>query len=332
MNKEEFLEYEDRLAKLFVNSTNSNRLANAYLLYGERNTPLKDTALFIAHSLNCENGPLVCGECPSCRRFLSGVRPDFVLIDGEKETIKKEMILSLEKKFSMSALEKGHRLCYVINRVDNITDEACNSLLKFLEEPKEGQVAILTTNNIEKVLPTIRSRAILFRVFPVDREGFRNRLMNTEFKNEKNKKITLSEGEAYMLSKLYADVSDVEELLSEDSSFLDGYHAAETFLQDYTVSSKTGAFSLLRETSFIKDNKCYNFLYLTLDTVFTQALTGDIEPDNPFKESIDKLSLNRTGLSKAKEIVSLAISAKQVNLNPALISARIGEALSEGQQ
>ncbi len=332
MNKETFLKYEERLAKLFINSTNSNRLANAYLLYGERNTPLKDVALFLAQSLNCENGPLACGECASCKRFLQGVRPDFVFIDGEKETIKKDMILSLEKKFSMSALEKGHRLCYVINRVDNITDEACNSLLKFLEEPKEGQVALLTTNNIEKVLPTIRSRSILFRVFPLDREEFKNQLVQREFQIDKKKKIALSESEAYMLSKLYCDISDVEELLTEDSSFLDGFHAAEAFLEDYLVSPKAASFSLLRETSFIKDNKCYNFMYLTLDLVFAQALTGDTEPDNPFKETISELSLNRNGLTKAKEITSLAISAKQINLNPALISARIGEALSEGQQ
>ena len=332
MNKETFLKYEDRLAKLFVNSINTNRLANAYLLYGERNTPLKDVSMFLAQSMNCERGPLACGECASCKRFGQGVRPDFVFIDGEKETIKKDAILSLEKKFSMTALEKGHRLCYVINRVDNITEEACNSLLKFLEEPKEGQVAILTTNNIEKVLPTIRSRAILFRVFPLDREEFKNQLLQKEFQIDKKKKIKLSDSEAYMLSNLYCDMSDVEELLTTDSSFLDGFHAAECFLEDYAVSPRTASFSLLRETSFIKDNKCYNFMYLTLDLVFAQALTGDTEPDNPFKETAAKLSLNRNGLMKAKEITSLALSAKQINLNPTLISARIGEALNEGQQ
>ena len=35
---------------------------------------------------------------------------------------------------------------------------AMNSLLKFLEEPVEEVYAILTTKNINKVLPTIQSR------------------------------------------------------------------------------------------------------------------------------------------------------------------------------
>ena len=33
--------YEPRLYKLFSNSRKKNRLANAYLLYGDKNAPLK---------------------------------------------------------------------------------------------------------------------------------------------------------------------------------------------------------------------------------------------------------------------------------------------------
>ena len=177
MNKETFLKSEAKAAKLFINSRKTGRLSSAYLLYGERNAPLKESALFLAKSLGCENSYLACDECDSCKRFDKGIHPDFVLIDGETTRIKKEDIQNLQDKFSESAFEKGHRLCYVIHRVENITEKAANTILKFLEEPREGQVAILTSYNIDKVLKTILSRSVLVRIDPIDEKEMQRELL-----------------------------------------------------------------------------------------------------------------------------------------------------------
>ena len=42
--------------------------------------------------------------------------------------------------------------------------EAANSLLKVLEEPPERTSLILLTENPHELLPTIRSRALLYRL------------------------------------------------------------------------------------------------------------------------------------------------------------------------
>ena len=170
MNREILEKYQPKLTRLFTNSRKSNRLSGAYLLYGPKNAPLKETALYLAQSLGCETDLLACNECNSCKRFLEGVRPDFILIDGQREMIKKGDIQALEKKFSLSAYEKGHSLCYVINKVDNINNEAANAILKFLEEPPSETYAILTSQNEAKVLPTILSRCESLRLLLAPRK------------------------------------------------------------------------------------------------------------------------------------------------------------------
>ena len=42
---------------------------------------------------------------------------------------------------------------------------AANSILKFLEEPQDNIIAILLTTNIDKVMPTIKSRCQIISLF-----------------------------------------------------------------------------------------------------------------------------------------------------------------------
>ena len=328
MDKKTLVENESKVAQLFSNSKKNNRLANAYLLYGPRNAPLKETAFFLAKSINCEKDYLACDDCPSCKRFNEGVRPDFIFIDGSLETIQKEDVKDLESKFSLSALEKNHKLVYVIHQIENITDKASNALLKFLEEPKEGQIAFLTTNNLMKVLPTIRSRSIEVRIDPIDPDGFYKSLLAVPFETADSKKPrNLSEGEAYILSRLFSDVEEVKRVLLEDDSFIVGYQSAEAFLNDLATSFRTASFTLLRQNSLIKDSKCYNWLYLTIDNVFASILVNDISDINPFKEIIRPLIKKKANIERGEAVIKKALAMKQLNLSPTLISAELITAL-----
>ena len=47
---------------------------------------------------------------------------------------------------------------YWIKDIEKMTEQAANSLLKFLEEPEDDIIAILSCKNISAVLPTIISR------------------------------------------------------------------------------------------------------------------------------------------------------------------------------
>lgn len=334
MDKDTFLKYEPKAAKLFINSRKTGRLSSAYLLYGERNAPLKETALYLAKSLGCENDLLACDECDSCKRFNKGIHPDFVLIDGETTRIKKEDIQSLQDKFSESAFEKGHRLCYVIHRIENITEKAANTILKFLEEPREGQVAILTSYNIDKVLKTILSRSVLVRIDPLDMDQMQRELIDNPIllsgeKKKKEEEIRFNDGQAYILSHYFSSYESVKETLLQDTSFLEGYQIAESFLNDLTVSSSQAGYTLLLQTSLKKGTSCYNWMYLILHDVFASVLLDNVKEDNPFRDIIQKLSKNKDKIARADAVVKEALAYQHINYNPTLLSARLIRALDE---
>ena len=64
----------------------------------------------------------------------------------------------------------GKYKVYIIDEVHMLSIGAFNALLKTLEEPPEGAVLILVADDINSILPTIRSRCQLVRCTPPTRE------------------------------------------------------------------------------------------------------------------------------------------------------------------
>lgn len=83
--------------------------------------------------------------------------PDLKIIRPDGSWIKKEQLIQLELEFSKKSL-LDNQLIYVIDKAENLNDSSANTILKFLEEPEEGIIAILLTNNRYQVLDTILSR------------------------------------------------------------------------------------------------------------------------------------------------------------------------------
>jgi DNA polymerase-3 subunit delta' len=86
------------------------------------------------------------------------------------ESIKKDDIINVMNKMELTPLENGPYIVLIIHKVENMTTEAINSMLKFLEEPHEYVKFLLTCENLERVLPTIVSRcqALPLRLLPRD--------------------------------------------------------------------------------------------------------------------------------------------------------------------
>ncbi|MHA2609455.1 MAG: hypothetical protein V2G48_02515 [bacterium JZ-2024 1] len=98
-----------------------------------------------------------CGKCKMCREISARNSPDLFLLTPEDGKIGIQDAQKLQQVGSRKAFS---RLFYIgIQRVEEMTPEALNSLLKFLEEPPSGTVLVLTTHHLWKVPPTIQSRA-----------------------------------------------------------------------------------------------------------------------------------------------------------------------------
>ena len=77
--------------------------------------------------------------------------------------IKKDQLLDLQSEFNNKAFE-GNKKIYIIRSAEKMNVQTANSILKFLEEPVDDIIAILITDNINMLLPTIISRCQVIKL------------------------------------------------------------------------------------------------------------------------------------------------------------------------
>lgn len=173
---DDFKESQNVAYSLLVNAIACNKLSHAYLINANYNEEAYDFVMAFVKAIICENHYVnfdKCGSCHKCHRVQNGNFPEVKIVEAEGLVIKKEQLLELQSEFSRSSIEGSYRV-YVIKDCDKMNKQASNCLLKFLEEPVPGIVAILVTNHISSVLSTIVSRCQvihLSHVFAMDGES-----------------------------------------------------------------------------------------------------------------------------------------------------------------
>jgi DNA polymerase III subunit delta' len=172
--------------KMIKNSIKKNRLAHAYLFEGMRGTGKKETGILVAKSLFCQSpvdGYIPCEECNNCQRINHGNHPDIHIVEPDGLSIKKQQIQLLQEEFSKTGVESNQKL-YMIIHADRMTVNAANSLLKFLEEPHQQTFAILITEQIQKMLPTILSRCQSLSFRPLSNDDLIHKLVELGIKKD----------------------------------------------------------------------------------------------------------------------------------------------------
>ncbi len=223
MQVEKYLEkYQPVIYKTFLRSLQTEHLSHAYLLCGNPGTPLLEVAKFLAKSILCDDpSPLACNNCITCLRVDDENYPDFIVYDGSKSTIKKDEVANVEEQFEKTAFESKGIMIYVLHLIENMTEQAINSILKFLEEPGKNVYAFLTTNNENSILPTIISRCQVMHLKLIDRQEVIKDAMENDVIKE----------DAELLSYFYNDGELIAEIL-EDEDEKDAYQLAkESFIK-----------------------------------------------------------------------------------------------------
>lgn len=212
----------------FLNSFNAKKLSHAYLISGNPGTPLLEVAKYFAKSILCDDpDPLACNSCITCLRIDDENYPDFIVIDGSKGRIKKEEVNDIETQFEKTAFESKGIMVYILHLVENMTVEAINSILKFLEEPGSEIYAFLTTNNETGILPTIISRCQVLRLKQIDRQDVIDSAIA----------LGVEQSDAELLSYFYNDSELIQESL-EDNDEKDNYLDAKKALEEFLESLK----------------------------------------------------------------------------------------------
>ena len=221
MQVEKYLKkYQPVIYQTFLNALQKDQLSHAYLISGSNGAPLMDVASFFAKSILCDDpSPMACNSCITCLRVDDGNYPDFFVFDGSKTTIKKDDIDTIETAFEKKAFEnKGIRV-YILHLIENMTVQAINSILKFLEEPGSKVYAFLTTNNENSILPTIISRCQVLRLRLIDKQI----VIQDAIDNGVDKK------DAELLSYFYNDGELIKEILDDKASNNAFFTAKECF-------------------------------------------------------------------------------------------------------
>jgi DNA polymerase III subunit delta' len=135
--------------------------SHAYLFHGPEGAGKRAAARAVAAELLTEGS----ADPEGARaRVLSGAHPDltWVLPSGAHEILVSDVDRPVVAAASKTPFEAQRRV-FVIERVDELGDEAANRMLKTLEEPAWFVHLILLTDRLSEVLPTISSRCQLVR-------------------------------------------------------------------------------------------------------------------------------------------------------------------------
>jgi len=160
------------VARLLKNHLQLNRLNHAYIFEGAKGTKKSDIAVFFTKVLLCEHRDQQlnpCHECPQCLRIDHHTHPNVLTIKPDGKMIKKEQIKTLISEFSKMSLENGPRI-NLIFEADKFNPSSANALLKTMEEPGEDIYFIMLTENLEALLPTIRSRGEVIHFRELNRD------------------------------------------------------------------------------------------------------------------------------------------------------------------
>jgi DNA polymerase III subunit delta' len=169
----------DMLKKHVTNGTTRH----AYLFAGPPGLGRRTLALRFAQALNCptpREAGVPCGQCRDCKQIAAMQHADLSIIEptikdpgSPKELIphpngeiRISQIRELQKKLNLKPYQSRYRVLIFL-RFQQANVEACNALLKTLEEAPSYAVLILTADNLEQLLPTIVSRCEVLRLRPM---------------------------------------------------------------------------------------------------------------------------------------------------------------------
>jgi DNA polymerase III subunit delta' len=130
--------------------------SHAYLFHGPGGSGKRAVARELAAALLSEGSP----DPDNARaRVIGGVHPDLTWVtpSGAHEILVSDIDGPVILAASRTPFEASRRV-FVIERADELGDEAANRMLKTLEEPPPFVHLILLTDRLGEVLPTIRSR------------------------------------------------------------------------------------------------------------------------------------------------------------------------------
>lgn len=257
----------------FNNSYNNNKLHHANLIIGKKGI---GKASFATN---------LCKEFLDCQ---SEIHPDLKIVnclDDKKEISIEQIRQVIEFAYQTSATSQNKFI--IIDSACELNKKSSNALLKLLEEPLPNNYFFLVAHNLNKVIPTLRSRCNIIEIKELSNNQFNqilqdNQLTFTDHQQQflamicdNSIALALNFGDDFIkiYQLLMASVLDkkiADELLKKinekNFNFLVIERVINVFLSRF-IKDNNG----LLETFFFNEKECFEFLKLKI--THPQAIT-----------------------------------------------------------
>lgn len=315
---DEFKEEQPIVYRILTNSIKKDRNSHAYLFELNGYSKGLDLAIAFAKFLLCPHhysNNKECADCYQCHKIDTNNFLEIKIIEAEGQWIKKEQLEELQREFMTKSLV-GNKKVYIINGAEKLNVSSSNSLLKFLEEPPEGIVAILITNNMYQLLNTIISRCQII--------SFKKNMINNDEIDSVKKIANYLFNEKNIISDFVDNcgisyIDTIIEYLSffEKNKYETIIYKNKTFIELFNDRKKLSV--------------AFELFVLYYKDVLNSLLGLDCQFYNDYLDSIKEIAKRNTLQSisqKIKILVDLSVNIK-FNLNANLLMDRLVIMLSE---
>ncbi len=282
-------------------SASSHRFSHCYMIEGPAGSGKKTLARLLAAAMTCQapGSEIPCGQCPSCRKSMGSGHPDIITIDSDTATIPIRLIRNMQADAFIRPNE-GNRKIYIIPRAQDMQLPAQNALLKLLEEPPQYCSFLLLTDSAEKLLETVRSRAVILSMAPLRQEVLETALSQAAPDAGKEEKIrAIAQCDGYLGAAL--SLLNTPETATEQQIL--------TLLTGFASGDELALLNALVPLEKLKRQEL-----LTLLENLKQALVRAMNPNALPTQSTKILSAcSPYELFAAAEAVSYAITLLQAN-------------------
>jgi DNA polymerase III subunit delta' len=167
------------------NALAQDRLAHAYLFIGPAGVGKKQTALALAHAVQCSGSSKEgCGTCIGCIQVTAGTHPNLMIVGPEagKQSIAIDQVRDLRRMLSLRPVQ-GKKKIAILEEAHLLTPQAQSALLKMVEEPPGNALLVLLTLNSATLSRPLLSRCQQVRFAPLSTTVVEEILVRTQDKD-----------------------------------------------------------------------------------------------------------------------------------------------------
>lgn len=164
----------------FKKAVEEKQLSHSYIFEGAYGVGKNTFALELAKFILCEEkeGDKPCNECKSCSMINASTHPDVIQIEKDTKITKVETIReNIVREMDIKPYQSDYKII-IVKAADSMSIQGQNAMLKTIEEPPSYGIIILVCENLASLLPTIKSRCIVVRFNPIDKEQMRRYLQS----------------------------------------------------------------------------------------------------------------------------------------------------------